>query len=77
MSDKTASIVPAHIILSRKNVESLLHMLDHRDKQRPALVKGNGLIVEVQENDDYYKDRTPGVMSWERSNSIERGGHRG
>jgi DNA-directed RNA polymerase subunit H (RpoH/RPB5) len=56
---------PAHIILSRKNVEALLHMLDHRDKQRPAILKGDGLIVEVQENDEHYTDRTPGVMSWE------------
>jgi len=56
---------PAHIVLSRRNVEALLHMLDNRDKGRPALVKGSGLIVEVRENEDYYQGRTPGVMSWE------------
>ena len=45
-----------HIVLSRRNIESLLHMLDHRDKQRPAIVTSSGLTVEVQENDDYYDD---------------------
>jgi len=44
-----------------------LYMLDNRTKQRPALIKTDGLIVEVQENDEHYKGRTPGVMSWEDS----------
>lgn len=61
------TLEPAHIILSRRNVEALLHMLDNRDKQRPAIVKGDGLVVEVQEDGEHYEGRTPGVMSWERT----------
>lgn len=55
-----------HIILSRRNIEALLHMLDNRTKQRPALVKGDGVVVEAQEDDEHYRGVTPGVMSWER-----------
>ena len=54
------------VALSRKNVEALLHMLDNRDKQKPALI-GDGFIVEVQENDEHYEDREPGSMSWEET----------
>lgn len=67
MNNRLRKTNPAHVILSRKNIESLLHMLDNRDKARPAIVKGDGLVVEVQEDGEHYQGVTPGVMSWERT----------
>ena len=55
-----------HIVLSRKNVESLLHMLDNRDKEQPGLAH-HDLIVEVEEDNVHYVDREAGQMSWERA----------
>lgn len=55
-----------HFTLSRRNLEALLHMLDNRDKKRPALM-GDGFMVEAQEDDEHYGDRKPGTMSWEAS----------
>lgn len=57
-----------HFILSRRNINALLHMLDNRDKTRPAL-HGDGFIIEAQEDDEHYNDREwpIGRMSWEHT----------
>lgn len=54
----------AHFVLSRRNILNLLHMLDNRDKARPALM-GGGFVIEAQEDDEHYGDRAAGPMSWE------------
>ena len=54
-----------HIVLSRRNLMSLLHMLDNRDKVRPTIVHGQ-LYVEAEEDDVHYGDRQAGTMSWEQ-----------
>jgi hypothetical protein len=57
-----------HVRLSRRNIENLLHMLDDRDKIRPALSGRDNhfeILVEAQENDEHYVDRPAGSMSWE------------
>ena len=54
-----------HFVLSRRNVNNLLHMLDNRDKARPALI-GDGFLIEIEEDDVHYEGREAGTMSWER-----------
>ena len=55
-----------HIVLSRRNLNNLLHMLDEGIKTRPGLV-GDGFIVEAEEDDTHYagRDYPAGTMSWE------------
>jgi hypothetical protein len=52
--------------LSRKNIESLLYMLDKKDKQVPALSSRDNdieiLVLPVEEHSD---GRPAGKMSWE------------
>ena len=61
------------VSLSRKNIESLLYMLDNRDKARPALAREDDdcvLLVVAEENDEHYMLREPGTMCWERHNEL-------
>lgn len=54
--------------LSRRNLESLLHMLDSRSYGKPALMSVDDeymVLVLPEENADHYADREPGSMSWE------------
>lgn len=61
-----------HILLtlSRRNLNSLLHMLDDRDKGQPALSGRDQhveILVEAQEDEAHYTNGQPaGKMSWER-----------
>lgn len=69
MKALSKSNVMPHVVLSRRNLENLLHMLDNRDKARPALDNGV-LIVEAEEDEEHYADRAlgaPGHTSWEPS----------
>lgn len=58
-----------HVRLSRRNIMSLLHMLDDRDKVQPALAGRDQyveILVEAQEDDEHYGGGPIGKMSWER-----------
>ena len=57
-----------HVVLSRRNLESLTKMLDDRDKWQPALTRQDedvNILVEVQEDSEHYDGRAIGPMSWE------------
>lgn len=56
------------VTLSRRNLESLLRMLDEGRKQGALTARDNHIeiLVQGQENEDHYTDRDPGSMSWER-----------
>lgn len=61
-------VVEIHLRLSRRNIVSMLRMLDDRDKGAPALNgrdQGVEIIVQAQEDDEHYLDRPAGRMSWE------------
>ena len=62
--------------LSRRNLESLLHMLDHRDKSVPALSGRDNeteILVLCEENETHYADRPAGTMSWEPNPVVDQG----
>lgn len=57
------------VILSRRNLEDLLHALEHKEKHPSSTLikRDNGFLLTVtsQENEDHYKDRQPGPgMRW-------------
>ncbi len=65
--DKDAKAV--QVTLSRRNLESLIKMLDDRDKWQPALERltEDNITISVlaQEDSEHYDGRAIGPMSWE------------
>lgn len=51
---------PVEVVLSRRNLLSLLSKLDH-DWSARTIFNGD-IVVRAEEDDEHYGDRTPGQM---------------
>ena len=67
------------VILSRRNLLSLLHKLDMPGSQRTLIGPGRCVVVMAEDDDEHYKDRGvvgPGKMHPETEEFIKRHGRK-
>ena len=51
-----------HIVLSRRNLLSLLHKLDMSGSARSLIAPGREFVVTVEDDEEHYKSREAGKM---------------